>query len=331
MKNSVPSKPKALYVLDAQAYERIYGPAERAQIEQLVDIIAPVSNWKPALAAAEIILSGWGLPVMDESFLAAAPKLRAVFYGAGSVRGFVTAAVWQRGIVVTSSYAANAVPVAEFSLAMILLALKHTWRYSYRAKLDGAYPPRQLVPGAYGSTVGLISLGAVARALRDRLRPFDLRVIAYDPFVAATDAAKLGVEWVSLDEVFRRADVVSLHAPNLSETRGMITGAHLAAMKPGATFLNTARGAVVREPEMIAVLQQRPDLTAILDVTDPEPPEPGSPLYALPNVWLTPHIAGSMDNECRRMGRLVVDDLRRYLHGEPLKWQITREKVATMA
>src|SRR5690606_8819626 len=115
-----------------------------------------------------------------------------------------------------------------------------------------------------------------------------------------------------------RSDVVSLHSPWLPETVGMITGDHFRQMKPYASFINTARGAIIREAEMIAVLQDRPDLTALLDVTYPEPPAPGSPLYTLPNVVLTPHIAGSMDMECRRMGRYMVDELQRFLHDEPL-------------
>ncbi len=111
----------------------------------------------------------------------------------------------------------------------------------------------------------------------------------------------------------------------------MITGAHFASMKPNACFINTARGAVVREQEMIEVLKQRADLYAILDVTHLEPPEPDSPLYALPNVVLTPHIAGSLDRECQRMGRIVVEELERYLRGEPLKWAISREQAARLA
>jgi phosphoglycerate dehydrogenase-like enzyme len=134
-----------------------------------------------------------------------------------------------------------------------------------------------------------------------------------------------------LDEVFRRADVVSLQTPWLKETEGMITGQHFAAMKPGATFINTARGAVVREPEMIAVLQQRPDLFAVMDVTHPEPPAPDSPLYTLPNVVLTPHIAGAMGDECRRMGHYMVEELRRYLQGDDLEWRITRDMAAVLA
>jgi phosphoglycerate dehydrogenase-like enzyme len=111
----------------------------------------------------------------------------------------------------------------------------------------------------------------------------------------------------------------------------MITGAHIASMKQGATFINTARGAIVRENEMIEVLKQRPDLQAVLDVTYPEPPAAGSPLYTLPNVILTPHIAGSMDAECRRMGRYMVEELRRYVAGKPLRWEVTREAAANRA
>jgi phosphoglycerate dehydrogenase-like enzyme len=102
-------------------------------------------------------------------------------------------------------------------------------------------------------------------------------------------------------------------------------------MKSGASFINTARGAIVREPEMVAVLQARPDLFAVLDVFDPEPPEPGSPLYALPNVFLTPHIAGSIGRECWRMGEYMLAEVRRFLAGEPLQWRVTRQSAELMA
>ncbi|HEY8744097.1 MAG TPA: hydroxyacid dehydrogenase [Chloroflexota bacterium] len=328
---------KALYLLNSSAYDQIYGPGERAEIAALVDVFAPpqtsesIRSDPAVLWEAEIILSGWGMPPVDAEFLAQAPQLRAIFYGAGSVRGFVTEALWQRVVVVTSSYAANAVPVAEYTLAATLFSLKHGWGFLQAIKRDGKFPPRTAVPGAYGSTVGIVSLGMVGRLVVERLRPFDLRLIAYDPFVTPAEAATLGVELVTLEHLFRVADVASLHTPWLPETVGMITGTHLASMKAGATFINTARGAVVREDEMIAVLQRRPDLQAVLDVTYPEPPLPGSPLFSLPNVVLTPHIAGSRDAECRRMGRYAVDELQRYLAGEPLHWQISRERAAVLA
>jgi phosphoglycerate dehydrogenase-like enzyme len=181
------------------------------------------------------------------------------------------------------------------------------------------------VAGAYGSTVGIISLGAIGRMVSERLRAFDVQVIAHDPFTTPEQAHALNVTLTSLEDVFARADVVSCHTPWLPETEGLLTGAHFRSMKPGASFINTARGAVVNEAGLIAALQERPDLFAVLDVTWPEPPEPDSPLYTLPNVLLTPHIAGSMHGECRRMGRAMVDELARWQRGEPLKYVVNRQ------
>ena len=117
----------------------------------------------------------------------------------------------------------------------------------------------------------------------------------------------------------------------MTSTVGMIRGSHIAIMKTGASFINTSRGAIVREQEMADVLQMRPDLFAVIDVTWPEPPSVESPLFTLPNVFLTPHIAGSMDNECRRMGQTMVEELQRYLKNEPLRYEITRERAAILA
>jgi phosphoglycerate dehydrogenase-like enzyme len=316
-----------------KALEKIYGEEERAAVAGLADVYAPfqtgnsVAKNPGVLAEAEVILSGWGAPAMDGGFLAAVPNLRVVLYGAGSIRRVATPAFWERDLRITSAYAANAVPVSEYALTVILFSLKRGWHFAFSAQREKALPRQGQVPGAYGSTVGLVSLGMVGRLVRERLRPFDLRVVAYDPFVTPEEAHVLGVDLMSLGDLFASSDVVSL----LPETEGMILGSHLASMKRNATLINTSRGAVVREAEMVEVLGERPDLWAVLDVTHPEPPEPDSRLFDLPNVVLTPHIAGSLGNECRRMGRLVVDELRRYVAGEPLKHEITRERAALMA
>ncbi len=331
------STPKALYVLDGEAFEKIYGEEEWEAVAELADVYAPlqtqdsVAKNPRVLAEAEVILSGWGAPTMDDAFLAAAPNLRAVLYGAGSIRRMATPALWERGIRITSAYAANAVPVSEYTLAAILFSLKRGWHFAFSARREHALSGQDQVPGAYGSTVGLVSLGMVGRLVCERLRTFDLRVVAYDPYLTSEEACVLGVDLMSLEELFESSDVVSLHAPLLSATEGMILSSHFASMKRNATFINTSRGAVVREAEMVEVLKERPDLWAVLDVTHPEPPEPGSRLYDLPNVVLTPHIAGSLGSECRRMGRLVVDELRRYVVGEPLEYEITRDRAALMA
>lgn len=332
-------RPAALYVLSEDGFNKIYSPDQQERLAGLLDLQAPLLTPLDAethpekLQTVEVILSGWGAPRMDEKFLAHTPNLQAVFYGAGSIRGMVTDAFWQRGILVTSAYAANAVPVAAITLGQILLALKRILPQT-RAMYNATGPDmwcRQESPGGYGTTVGLIGLGMIGRKVAHLLKPFDVHILAYDPYLQPEEAAKLHIETTSLEDLFRRSHVVSLHAPNLPATHGMITGALLASMPPQASFINTARGALVRENELIAILRDRPDLSAILDVTDPEPPVANSPLYKLPNVFLTPHAAGSTGQECHRLGELVVEECRRYVNGLPPCWPITREQVENMA
>ncbi|MDD9955207.1 MAG: hydroxyacid dehydrogenase [Anaerolineaceae bacterium] len=329
---------RALYILGEGGYGRIYGPRERADIAGLVDVYAELQTPESiaaapeVLAPAEVMLSGWGAPRLDSAFLEAAPNLKLVLYGAGSLRRVVTEAFWASGIPISSAAAANADFTGDFACAQILMGLKGAWRYALRLREQGVWSREPVAAGLYGSVVGLVSLGLVAQRVARLLQRHDLKVIAWDPWVDRAVAERMGVTLMeSLDEVFREADVVSLHTPLLDETRGLIGGAQLRAMKPAAVFINTARGALVREAELVQVLRERPDLYALLDVTSPEPPPPESPLRALPNVVLTPHIAGAQGRECRRLGRSMVDELRRFLRGEPLQHVLTRAGYARMA
>jgi phosphoglycerate dehydrogenase-like enzyme len=324
----------ALYLLAPDAFGLIYGPDEQREIASRVDLLSPpltrddVSRAGELLAQADVLFSGWGAPVMDERFLDLCPRLQVVFYGAGAAGHVATPMAFERGILVSSAYVANSIPVAEYALATILFSLKHGWRLSQQMQAQRKFVPRDGAPGCLGRTVGLVSLGTIARILLKLLKPFDLHILAYDPFLTPEEARELNVERVSLEELFRRSHVVSVHTPSLAETQGLIRGRHLASMQQGATFINTARGEVVREAEMIEVLAQRPDLQAVLDVLEKEPADATSAIFDLPNVFLTPHIAGSVGQECRRMARYMIDELKRYLAGQPLQWVITPELAA---
>ena len=328
---------RALIICPPGFEGHVFPPAVLAEISRSAERPWPVLDpvkWKEAreeISGADVILSTWGMPVLDRDFLDAAPALKAVFYAAGSVKGFVTDACWERRIIVSSAWAANGVPVAEYSLATILLSLKRFWHYS-RMMRDGAAEHAGLHgPGGYQSKVGLVSLGAVGRATARMLRPLDVTLLAYDPFLPEEQAAELQVGLVSLEALFRECDVISVHAPWIPETERMITGDLIASMKHGATLINTSRGAVIAEDEMIGVLRDRPDLSAVLDVTFPEPAAADSPLRSLPNVVLTPHIAGSMQGECARMGSWMADELRRFVDRAPLRYEITKAMLAKMA
>ncbi|MDI1249180.1 MAG: hydroxyacid dehydrogenase [Lacunisphaera sp.] len=283
------------------------------------------------LAGAEVLVGSWGIPELGADILEAMPKLRVVLYGAGSVRGFVSDEFWRRGIVLSSAAGANAGPTATFAEAMIILALKQTWFYLRRGGADWAYLSDTASSGVHAATVGIIGLSSVGRLVVQGLQRHELTILACDPTVTAEEAARLGVELTSLPEIFERCDVVSLHAPLLPQTIGLIGAEHLRRMKPHASFVNTARGAIVREAELVAVLRERPDLTALLDVTDPEPAPPNSPLRTLPNAILTPHLAGARHREIALVGRVVLEELDRYLSGQPLRFALDQVRVASMA
>jgi phosphoglycerate dehydrogenase-like enzyme len=279
----------------------------------------------PALERAEIILSGWGCPPVDAQVLAGAPALRAIVHAAGGVKGHVTAACWERGILVSSAAAANAGPVAEYTLARILLANKGADRMAraYRER-RGALDLHAEFPavGNLGKTVGIVGASRIGRRVVELLRPFDLRVVVSDPYLDAAAAAALGVERLELDALLAAADVVSLHAPSLPSTRHMIDARRLALLRDGATLINTARGALVDHEALVAELATG-RIDAVIDVTEPEVLPLDSPLYDLPNVVLTPHIAGALGVELRRLGDSAVAEIERYAAGEPFAHPVT--------
>lgn len=322
------------------AFNQVISDSELERLRPLVDVVAirqdeeptDASLADPRLARVEILLSGWGLPRMNSRMLAALPSLKAVFHAAGSVKSFATEEMWDREILVSSATEVNAKPVAEFTYSVIVLSLKRVWaRITAQRELGLYLPDDPHLVGAYGSTIGLLGLGRTGRLVRERLRGLDVSVIAYDPVVARAEAAKLGVELVSLEEVFARSHLVSCHIPLLDETVGMLRREHFAAMRPGATFVNTARGAIVREDELAAVLSARPDLWAVLDVLTVEPPDELSLLPSLPNVIVTPHLAGSLGPECRRMAQAMIDEIERHLAGRPLLGEVKRAELAICA
>lgn len=328
---------KAAFFLKRKTQQMVYGEAQMRRIDELVQVVGSwesreaILESRGALDEVEVVLTSWGCPRFDEALLEVLPSLKWVLYGAGSIKHVVSEAFWQKGVTICSAYAANAVPVSEFTLGAILYSLKQVWYFQRAMRAARGIPKRRPCAGAYGSTVGLVSLGMIGRLVCQRLQPFDLQILAYDPLVKPGVAAEHGATLVGLEDLFARSDVVSLHTPLLPETTGMITAHHFRLMKSHATFINTSRGAVVREEEMIAVLRERPDLTAVLDVTFPEPPVKDSPLYDLDNVVLTPHIAGSMGPECLRLGQTMVEELERLVEGRPLQWSISRERARWMA
>ncbi len=335
---------KAIFLLNNKAnVEYVYSNDALQRLQKLVDIDLNDIYCQEELEEnpekfkdVEYVFSTWSMPGGSEpkdDFGRFMPNLKALFYAAGSVRYFAES-YFKRNVRIFSAYAANAIPVAEFTVGQIILANKGFYQSSQLAKRGNrglAYEISLKHCGNYDAKIGIIGAGMIGKKVIELLKPFKLDIYVFDKFMTNEQAQALGVKKVELDTLFKECDVISNHLANVPATVGMISRELIAQMKPYATFINTGRGAQVDEDGLIAVLKERNDLCALLDVTTIEPLEPSSELYNLENVVLTPHIAGSQSNEVKRMSDLVVDELERYLNGEECLYEITPEKLKNMA
>lgn len=283
------------------------------------------------LADADVLLGHWGCPTLHEEVLAQAPHLGLFAYAAGTVKWQVVDAVWDRDIVVTSAAAANAVPVAEYTVAMVVLANKGVPLFAARERDRSAIVPLDRTRvGNLGKRVGLVGASFVGRLVIELLAPYDVDIAVSDPYLSAADAQALGVQHLDLDELCSWCDVLSLHAPDIPATRHMIAAPQLARLHDGVTLINTARGALVDHDALLAEITAG-RLAAILDVTDPEPLPADSPFRTHPSVLLTPHVAGAMGPEMYRLADLAVTEIERFAAGEPPRHGVTRADLDRIA
>ena len=331
----------SIFLGDARVFRIYHGDCfaalqKEADLEPTLYTKDDVLKDPQAFSKVETIFTTWGMPAFtEEEIRNAFPSLKAVYYAAGSVRYFA-APFLSCGMRVHSAWAANAVPVAEYTTAQILLANKGFFKScrlcsKERALRDEAKRYAEEKNGNFDASVGIIGAGMIGKMVIRALKSYDLKVLAYDKFLSKEELAALGAEKVTLDALFSRCDTISNHIANLPETVGMLRYEHFSRMKKNATFINTGRGAQVVEEDLLRALLEEPDRTAILDVTDPEPPFENSKLYNLPNVFLTPHIAGSSGNEVRRMGEYMLEEYRRGARNERFLYEVTPKMLETMA
>ena len=326
------SRPTALLVMDRGTFEAQFDEQRVDRLTSLVQVGATL--WTDSLedptvadllAQVDILVTSWGVPQLNAARLAKMPKLKAVFHCAGTVRSFVSEALWDRGIVVSNGADANAIPVAEFTYATIVLASKRAQVLANDARTfrgENSYGHLRGEVGNIGRTIGVVGYSRIGRRVVDLLQQLqDVRVLVADPYADPAEVAAAGATLLPLHEVVTRADILSLHAPELPSTHHMIGARELLAMPNNATLINTARGSLVDTAALEEACRDG-RITAILDVTDPEPLPADSILYELPNVILTPHIAGSLGTETRRMSDMALDDLERFINREPLGAQV---------
>ncbi|MGN9777179.1 hydroxyacid dehydrogenase [Micromonospora sp. H33] len=281
------------------------------------------------LGDAQVVVTGWGCAPLSAAVLAAAPRLRLLAHTGASVKPFVTAESFARGVRVTQAGDAMAYAVGEQALALTLALLHglHRFDHALRTGADWATakaaPPRRELRGA---TVGVVGASRTGRAYVGLVRALGARVLVADPYLSDTEAARLGVERVDLDALLARSSVVSLHAPVLPETLGMIGARELALLPGGALLVNTARSALVDEAALLAALRSG-RIGAALDVFDVEPLPVDHPFRRLPNVLLTPHEAAGTVESRRRAATIVVAEIDRFLRGQPLRHEVRAEQL----
>ena len=322
---------------------QVYSDAVRKKLYSLFDFptdhvitSAELDEYRGVLGQTDYIFSTWGMPCLtEEQIRAYLPNLKAVFYAAGTVQKFARPFI-ACGVKIFSAWAANAVPVSEYTFAAIMMASKGFFHRLHRQSLGSEWHHRAVpvaFPGNYEIKVGIIGAGMIGKLVIGKLKSLDrIDVLVFDPFLSDEKAAELGVTKVSLETLFAQSDVISNHLADNAQTKGMLDGHLFGLMKRGSTFINTGRGAQVVEDDLIAALDE-PDTyrAAVLDVTEPEPPEADSPLYTLDNVFLTPHIAGSMGNEHHRMSEFMYEEARAFDAGESTKYEVTLKMLETMA
>lgn len=278
----------------------------------------------PVLLPAETIREGRNLVVISTS-------------GRGTDAIDIAAATAQ-GIAVVNNPGLGKIPVSEHTLGLMLDLAKQISRSDARTRNDNGWTDRN--PSSQieleGRTLGLIGFGEIGTEVATKcVAAFRMRVLAYDPYVAPHKAEAVGAIWVTnLADALREADFVSIHAELTNETRGMIGEAELRLMRHDAFLVNTARGAIVQTPALIRALRERWIRGAAIDVFDPEPPPPNSPLFALDNLILTPHLAGLTAETASKLATSAAAQILQVFRGErpphlvnPGVWEHVRRRV----
>jgi len=327
---------KAAFLCEnSESIYRVYGPNQLKAIEERVELLSGVfaSLEDEALRDVEVIFSTWGMiPGTVEQIRKYLPKLKEVYYSAGSVQYFGQQYL-QAGVRVFSAWKANAVPVAEFAFAQIMLALKGFFRVqpTARSSRQAALELFRCYPGGFDVKVGLLGCGAVGSLVAKLLKQTDVEVLVFDPFLSDERAAELNVRRTDMKEIFAECEVVSNHLANLPATVGIIRREYLLSMKPYSTFINTGRGPQLDEKDLYDMLTTDATRTALLDVMTNEHNSDNNPLNGLANCLITPHIAGSAGCEVRRMAEYMIRAFDCVRRDEKCEHEVFAEMLASMA
>lgn len=332
-----PEQPRGYLAMNAYARQQAFSDAAVARLRRIADVdigecITDFDAGGDALAQARFLITGWGCPMLTPEVLDRMPRLELIAHAAGTVKHHVPAEAWRRGIAVSSAADANAEPVAQYTYAMVVLAGKRALSGAGRYAQQGQWPSEDWRGAAslVGKTVGIVGASRIGRRVLRLLEGHGLELLLSDPYCDDAAAAAMGARLVDLDELCRRSDIVSIHAPQLPQTRHLIDARRLDLMVDDAVLINTSRGSLV-DTEALTQRCKGGRLDAILDVTDPEPLPAQHPLLRLTNVLVTPHVAGAQGREVMALGEYAVAEVARFYTGEDLGGAVSEADLATMA
>lgn len=302
-------------------------PPDSADRERLIELIGEASA----------LVVGHGAPRIDAAILDARPGVRFVgeLEGDRFARRIDVEAAWERGVRTVDTTNGTSYGVAEWALALALVGLRGGGALYRRMVVDRreGFDADFLEGRGYrsgelsGATVGLVGCGIIGRRLLDLLKPFSCDVFVHDPYVPRELADAYDVTFTSLDQVMSLGEVVFCLAPLTPATRGLLGARAFGLMRDEAVFVNVGRGAVVQSDALLAELQ-RGRIHACLDVFDPEPIPADAPIRDLPNVFLTPHIAGETAASRRRLYSIMVDELERFFAGHETRFDLSPATIA---
>jgi phosphoglycerate dehydrogenase-like enzyme len=286
-----------------------------------------------AMAEAEVVITGWSDSKITPDNYDAAPNLKLVTLYGQSLMNIAPEYGMDRGILYSNASPELAISVAELCVGLLFSALRFIPQLDTVMKQQG-YGGSHTVPEGFdlfGKTLGFVGFGFIGARVAELLRPFGAKYIVFDPYVSDEKLARFKAERVSLNELFERSDVVSVHSGLTEETRGLISAEQIARMKDNATLVNTARAHVIEEAPLLEAARNG-RIRVALDVYWQEPLPDDSPWRKLPNVVLTPHRAGGADRDMvKRMGLFLARDIERFLvRGETPIGLVTREMLARM-
>jgi phosphoglycerate dehydrogenase-like enzyme len=340
------TKFKILAIVRPSDYEALFTPESDQALRELGEVTfrgkdrmssEELAGWIPGY---DWLVGGWGTPRFTEEVLAAADRLKLYVHTAGSVKGILPPAVFEQGITVTHGAGAIATAVADLCVCTIWMMLRQphkmdqalkagkSWSEAKEAAIG--FPKPGLGRELSGQRVGVLGAGHTGRTFIRLVRKLDCEVWVYDPYLSEERAAELGARKADLNEVLALCPIVVCHLPTTDETFRMIGVCELALLQDGALFVNTARSRVIDMDALLAELQTG-RFQAALDVFDQEPLPEDSPFRQLDNAILTPHVAGASIEARARQGEYMVAEMRRFLAGEPLQYQVTQDMLAIMA